>query len=107
MNTELATTIPEGILKLLGSSNHQDILIGAMWCRDKMGVDWCKKNFNFVPSNPVTGGPNQSNFLTHPKAAEEGEKLIVLKDLVVLVGSISLEYKENALSRKEVIYEEK
>lgn len=101
--------IPENIAKLLGSSIIEDIILGVLWCKRNKGKDWCMKNFNFNTTHEQATGAEPNNFPTNDNVKKTGEKLILLGDWGILVGSICLQAVQSSwykATTKEIVYNE-
>lgn len=101
MDTKYLSELPDTIDKLLKSTNIDDVVLGVILTKEKMGVQWIKDNFLFGDID--NRGDRYLLFLS-----DKTEKVIKFKEISVLVGSICLEAFDHGKPRynKEVIYEE-
>ena len=102
MDTKYLNKLPDTLDRLLKSTNIDDVVLGVILTRDKMGAQWIKENFLF------NRWSKEDRWLLN--LPDKEEMIIRFKDICVLVGSICLQ----ALTvddmqhhrKKPVIYEE-
>lgn len=107
MDTKYLSELPDTIDKLLKSTNIDDVVLGVILTKEKMGTQWIKDNFIYYN---YPEDKEKSPFPTNLRDLME-EPVLKFKDVWVLIGGIALEAlkpgsKQYNANLKEAIYEE-